>query len=38
MRISFSQIILLGLVIFLLFGDFSSVKKQFLDFLNKFKS
>jgi hypothetical protein len=37
MRVSFSQIILLGFVIFLLFGDFSNVKKQFLNLLEKLK-
>lgn len=37
MRISFSQFLVLGLIIFLLFGDFASLKKKFLDFFDQFK-
>jgi Sec-independent protein translocase protein TatA len=37
MRISFSQILVLGLIIFLLFGDFVSLKKKVLSFFDRFK-
>nr|YP_010377368.1 Sec-independent protein translocase component tatA/E [Nitzschia dissipata]QYB23055.1 Sec-independent protein translocase component tatA/E [Nitzschia dissipata] len=37
MRISFSQLLVLGLILFLLFGDFTNVKKKFVSFFEKFK-
>ena len=38
MRISFSQFLVLGLIIFLLFGDFDSVKKKIIYFFEKLKN
>ena len=37
MRVSFSQIVILILILFLLFGDFSNFKKQFFNFIKKLK-